>query len=122
MQGFGELEAVVMEQLWAAPGGATVPEVHRRLSADREIAYTTVMSTMHNLHRKGQLSREREGRKHRYRPTASKAEHSAELMREALRSGGDSHAILTHFVQQMDAADTRRLAKLLARMDEDPSP
>ena len=119
MRGFGELEAVVMEQIWAAPEGATVPEVHERLRAHRDIAYTTVMSTIHNLHRKGRLTRVPEGRKHRYRATATKAEHSADLMRDALRSGGDQHAILTHFVQQMDPADTRRLGELLSRLDQD---
>ncbi|MBW0088715.1 BlaI/MecI/CopY family transcriptional regulator [Pseudonocardia sp. KRD-184] len=119
MQGFGELEVVIMEQLWASPDGATVPEVHRRLSAQREIAYTTVMSTIHNLYRKGRLTRTREGRKHRYQVTASKAEHSAGLMRDALNSGGDAHAILSYFVQQMDPEDTRRLAELLAGMEED---
>ncbi|MCX6465166.1 MAG: BlaI/MecI/CopY family transcriptional regulator [Pseudonocardiales bacterium] len=121
VRGFGELEAIVMEQIWAAPDGATVPEVHERLLGERDLAYTTVMSTIHNLYRKGRLTREPEGRKHRYRATASKAEHSADLMREALLSGGESHAILTHFVQQMDPADTRRLAELLARLDEDGS-
>lgn len=119
MRGRGELEAVVMEQIWAWPDGATVPEVHERLSSEHAIAYTTVMSTIHNLYRKGRLTRMREGRTHRYRATASKAEHSADLMNVALRSGGDPHTILTHFVQQMDSADTRRLAELLVRIDED---
>lgn len=118
MRAFGELEAAVMEQIWDSPDGATVPEVHDRLSSQGDIAYTTVMSVVHNLHRKGRLTREREGRTHRYRATASRAEHSADLMSVALRSGGDPHTILTHFVEQMDPADTRRLVELLARMDE----
>ncbi|MFC4950954.1 BlaI/MecI/CopY family transcriptional regulator [Pseudonocardia sp. GCM10023141] len=118
MRGFGELEAVVMERIWASPEGATVPEVHEGLLSERDIAYTTVMSTIHNLYRKGRLTRTREGRKHRYRATASRAEHSADLMRDALHSGGDPYAILTHFVQQMDAADSRHLAELLTRSNE----
>ncbi|WP_205346842.1 BlaI/MecI/CopY family transcriptional regulator [Pseudonocardia broussonetiae] len=119
VRGFGELEAAVMEQIWMSSEGATVPELHERLQAQGDIAYTTVMSVVHNLYRKGRLTRRREGRTHRYRATASRAEHSADLMSVALRSGGDPHTILTHFVQQMDPADTRRLAELLARMDED---
>lgn len=115
MRGFGELEAVIMDRLWAATDGATVREVHGQLCADRDIAYTTVMSTIHNLHRKGRLTREREGRAHRYHPTATRAEHSAEIMREALSSGGDSAAILSHFVEQMSTEDSRRLQELLGR-------
>ena len=121
MRGFGELEAAVMEQLWAFPDGATIPRVHQELRAHRDIAYTTVMSTVHNLHRKGRLTRVREGRGHRYRATTSRAEHSAELMREALGSGGDPGAVLSHFVERIDPEDGRRLAELLDHAEQEPS-
>jgi len=39
---FGELETVVMDQLWSLGGTATVREIFERLNADRAIAYTTV--------------------------------------------------------------------------------
>ena len=116
MRGFGELEGAVMQHLWAAEeGGATVREVYEQMRRSRQIAYTTVLSTIHNLHRKGRLTRELEGKAHRYRPTATRAEYSAAVMREALRSGGDSEAILSHFVGQMSAEESRRLQELLRR-------
>lgn len=115
MRGFGELEGTVMRHLWAAEGGATVREVYEQMRQSRQIAYTTVLSTIHNLHRKGRLSREREGKAHRYRPTATHAEYSATVMREALSSGGDSEAILTHFVGQMSEEESQRLQDLLRR-------
>jgi len=59
---FGELETVVMARLWDLGGDATVREVLERIQLDREIAYTTVLSTMENLHRKGHLTRERRAR------------------------------------------------------------
>jgi predicted transcriptional regulator len=121
VRGFGELEAAVMQRLWAADDGATVREVYEELRRDREIAYTTVMSTIHNLHRKGRLTREREGKAHRYRPTATRAEYSAAVMGEALRSGGDSEAILSHFVGQMSDDESRRLHALLRRQAGEPS-
>jgi predicted transcriptional regulator len=104
-----------MQHLWAAEGGATVREVYEQMRQSRQIAYTTVLSTIHNLHRKGRLTREREGKAHRYRPTATRAEYSAAVMREALSSGGDSEAILSHFVGQMSAEESRRLQELLRR-------
>jgi predicted transcriptional regulator len=115
VHGFGELEGAIMEHLWAADGGATVREVYEQMRQTRQIAYTTVLSTIHNLHRKGRLTREREGKAHRYRPTATRAEYSAAVMREALSSGGDSEAILSHFVGQMSAEESRRLQELLRR-------
>lgn len=121
MRGFGELEAAVMQQLWAADDGATVREVYEELRLDREIAYTTVMSTIHNLYRKGRLTREREGKAHRYRPTATRAEYSATVMGETLRSGGDAEAILSHFVGQMSEEESRRLQALLSRQAGEPS-
>lgn len=42
------------------------------------------MTVMDNLHRKGFVDREREGRARRHWPTRSRAEHAAELMGEAL--------------------------------------
>ena len=57
-----------MARLWAMDGQGTVREVLERLREDREIAYTTVLSTMENLHRKGHLTREREGKAYRYTP------------------------------------------------------
>jgi predicted transcriptional regulator len=119
VRGFGELESAVMQHLWAAADGATVREVYERMRQDRQIAYTTVLSTIHNLHRKGRLTREREGKAHRYRATASRAEYSAAVMREALSSGGDSEAILSHFVGQMSEDESHRLQELLRRQAGD---
>lgn len=122
MRGFGELEGAIMREMWDAPDGATVREVFDRMRADRTIAYTTVMSTVHNLHRKGLLTRQAEGRAHRYHPTATRAEYSAEVMREALVDGGDSVAILSRFVERMSADDAQRLQELLRRPSGGPPP
>jgi predicted transcriptional regulator len=104
-----------MQRLWEAEDGATAREVYEQLRQTREIAYTTVLSTLHNLHRKGRLTREREGKAHRYQPTTTLAEYSAMVMREALSSGGDSAAILSHFVGQITDEESRRLQELLGR-------
>jgi predicted transcriptional regulator len=113
LRGFGELESVLMERLWAARDGATARELYEQLRQDREIAYTTVQSTLNNLHHKGRLTRAREGKAHRYRPTATLAEYSATVMRQALDSGADSESILSHFLGQMTEDETRRLRALL---------
>lgn len=121
VRGFGELEAVVMERLWDREGPTTVRQVFEDIVVGREIAYTTVMSTMDNLHRKGWLERERSGKAFRYWPVLTKEEHSARLMREAFHSGGRSDVVLTHFIEQMNEDEAAGLRAALQRMvnDED---
>ena len=119
MRVFGELETVVMAQLWALGGDATVREVLERIQRDREIAYTTVLSTMENLHRKGHLTRQREGKAYRYHTALTHAEHTAGLMREALSGGErDTEAVLTHFVGEMNEAELAGLREVLRRRGE----
>jgi predicted transcriptional regulator len=109
MRGFGELEAVIMQRVWDHGRPVTVRELFDELARERAIAYTTVMTTMDNLHRKGWLAREKEGKAYRYTATASREEYSARLMREALDGAGDTQAVLTHFVAQMDGEESEVL-------------
>jgi len=109
MRGFGELEAVIMQRVWGHGRPVTVRELFDELVLQRAIAYTTVMTTMDNLHRKGWLARVKEGKAYRYTATASREEYSARLMREALDDGGDTQAVLTHFVAQMDGEESEVL-------------
>lgn len=113
MRGFGDLEAVIMERVWDHAEPVTVRELHGELSAGRTIAYTTVMSTMDNLNRKGWLNRVKEGKAYRYTATASRAEYSARLMREALADGGDTAVVLSHFLAQMDGEESETLRSVL---------
>ncbi|EUA45711.1 MULTISPECIES: BlaI/MecI/CopY family transcriptional regulator [Mycobacteroides] len=116
-RGFGELEAVVMDRVWSRgeDTGTTVREVFDELAAERDIAYTTVMSTMDNLHTKGWLEREREGKAYRYWATLTREQHSARLMREALDGGGSPDLVLTHFLEQITPEESARLRAVLRR-------
>ena len=116
MRGFGDLEAVIMHRVWEYGKPVTVRELFDELSAERTIAYTTVMSTMDNLHRKGWLSRVKEGKAYRYSATASREEYSARLMREALDAGGDTEAVLSHFVAQIDSGESEALRSVLRKL------
>ena len=116
VRGFGDLEAVMMDRLWNREGKTTVREVVDELRGEREIAYTTVMSTMDNLHTKGWLAREREGKAYTYWPTLTREQYSARLMREALDAGRDSGLVLTHLLEQMTDEESANLRKALARL------
>lgn len=115
MRGFGELETVVMDRVWRRDGTMTVRDVFEDLRHEREIAYTTVMSTMDNLHRKGWLSRERDGKAFRYWASLSREEYSARLMRDALDAGGNPDLVLTRFLEQMSEEETARLREVVRR-------
>jgi predicted transcriptional regulator len=116
VRGFGDLEAVIMHRVWEHGKPVTVRELFDELSAERTIAYTTVMSTMDNLHRKGWLDRVKEGKAYRYTATASREEYSARLMREALDAGGDTEAVLSHFVAQIDSGESEALRSVLRKL------
>jgi predicted transcriptional regulator len=116
VRGFGDLETVMMDRLWSRDGKTTVREVFDELRRERQIAYTTVMSTMDNLHTKGWLARTREGKAYAYWPTLTREEYSARLMREALDAGRDSGLVLTHLLQQMTDEESASLRKALARL------
>ena len=110
MRRLGELEAVLMDRLWAISGTATVRDIWEQLRQERAIAYTTVMSTLDNMFRKGFLQREREGRAYRYWTVVSRAQYRAELMQQALGADGDDReAVLTHFVGQLGERELSQL-------------
>jgi predicted transcriptional regulator len=113
MRQFGELEAVIMERLWEWGRPALVREVVDDLARDRSIAYTTVMTVMENLHRKGWLRRQRDGRAWRYEPTGSRSGYTAALMSEALATNPDRRTALAHFVLQMSPHDAALLREAL---------
>ena len=104
-----------MDRLWAWDHPATVREVLDDLSRDRKLAYTTVMTVMDNLHRKGVLTREAAGRAYRYTAARSRAEHNAELIAAVLANADDRTAPLLRFVEQMTPAEVTRLRAALDR-------
>jgi predicted transcriptional regulator len=116
VRGFGDLEQVIMQLVWDHDGPVTVRELFDELARERPIAYTTVMSTMDNLHRKGWLARAKEGKAYRYTATASREEYSARLMQEALAGGGDAEAVLSHFVARIDGAESEALRAVVSRL------
>ena len=116
MRGFGDLEAVIMRRVWDHDDPVTVRELYEELQRERAIAYTTVMSTMDNLHRKGWLARERDGKAYRYTAVASREEYSARLMGEAMAEAGDTEAVLSHFVAAMDGGQAEALRAVLDRL------
>ena len=106
---FGELEAAIMQELWERGEPATVRDVLQSLTSTRKLAYTTVMTVMDNLHRKGQLTREMSGRAWLYRPVRTKSEHAAALLQDVLHEAGDRQEVLMQFVADLDSDSVAQL-------------
>ena len=104
-----------MDRLWAWERPASVREVLDDLAVDRKLAYTTVMTVMDNLHRKGVLTRTQDGRAYIYSPARSRAEHTADLIASVLATSDDRTAPLLRFAEQMDPDE---LARLRASLEE----
>jgi predicted transcriptional regulator len=113
MRRFGDLEAVIMERLWVLGRPVLVREMVDELRAERALAYTTVMTVMDNLYRKGALRRERDGRAWRYEPTGSRSGYTAALMNDALATSTDRRTALAHFALQMSPQDAALLRDAL---------
>jgi predicted transcriptional regulator/Zn-dependent protease with chaperone function len=113
MRRFGELEAVIMARLWERARPTLVREMVEDLREDRALAYTTVMTVMDNLYRKGWLRRERDGRAWRYEPTGSRSGYTAALMNDALATSADRRTALAHFALQMSPHDAAVLREAL---------
>lgn len=109
-----------MDVLWALPveGSITVREVHARLAEERDLAYTTVMTVMDRLARKGLVSQERAGRAYRYSAHATRAELTAELMHDTLEdfAEADRGSALVAFVSDASPADIDTLRRALAEL------
>ncbi len=99
MNTLGDLESRVMQQLWQSDRPQSVREVHAVLSRERDLAYTTVMTVLDRLAKKGLAKREQDGRAYRYGAAQSREQLVAEVMHTALEgSGAERAAALVAFV------------------------
>ncbi|MFI1014117.1 BlaI/MecI/CopY family transcriptional regulator [Streptomyces sp. NPDC020965] len=114
----GELEDAVMTRVWQWNRPVTVREVLEDLQQERSIAYTTVMTVMDNLHQKGWVRREVEGRAYRYTAVSTRAAYSAALMNEAWSRSDNPAAALVAFFGMM-SPEQRESLQAAVRMVQD---
>jgi predicted transcriptional regulator len=115
-----ELESEVMEELWSsgeAPVRTVMDALNKRTSKQR--AYTTYMTIMARLHKKGLLVRRREGKTDFYTPTHSRDEYMALRARSEVEGlvAQYGEVALSNFAEQMAGLDParRRTLQRLAR-------
>ena len=104
-----------MELIWARDEcnvRAVLEELNKR--SDKQRKYTTVMTTMARLERKGLLMRRRDGRTDIYKPAMTRAEYFEARAAAEVGALVDNYgeAALMHFARQMDQLDPERREQL----------
>ena len=113
LEPLGSLESELMEHIWLL-GETSVRDLHREFAA--RLAYTTVMTTLDRLYKKGLLARRRVGKAYVYAATLQEKDYRARaaqhLINLALHDGRHRHAVLSCFVDAVSEADQNMLRQL----------
>lgn len=115
----GPLESEVMEAVWRL-GETTVRDVHADLAPSRDLAYTTIMTTMARLAAKGLLERDTAGLAHRYRPTISREDYARSTVTSVVDWLVESfpEPAMSYFVEVVDGAEPDAMTLLRQRVDQ----
>ena len=110
-----DLEAEIMDVVWSRGlQDFAVSDVLETLERRREIAYTTVMTTLVRLHEKQVLDRRRDGKRYLYKPRHTREEFVQATVLEVLESLGSATGrdVLALLVETASAADEDALDEL----------
>jgi len=110
----GPLEWRVLEALWTRSASASVRDLQPEF---REIAYTTLMTTLDRLFRKGVLDRSKQGRAFFYQPRLTRQEFESGRAADALRvalegNSAELSPLLSFFVRAVGDRDRELLDEL----------
>ena len=112
-----DLEADIMEVVWGSGWEEfAVSDVHEVLASERNIAYTTVMTTVARLHDKELLERRKDGRRYLYSARLTRDEFLRAMTREVfdrLPAVSRDEAV-SYLVDRLEEADLETLDRLEA--------
>lgn len=117
---FGTLELRVLDALWARGETCTVRDLEPEFTS---VAYTTLMTTLDRLHRKGVLAREKAGRAFSYRPKLTRDALLSSVAGEALAAilgprGAELRPVVSFLVDAVRREDREALDALEALIRE----
>lgn len=104
-----------MDVVWSRRlSSFAVSDVLSILEKQRDIAYTTVMTTVTRLHDKGLLEREREGKRYLYTPKLTREEFLESTAREVLEEAVGGHQAIAMLAEKVSEASAGELDELEA--------
>ncbi len=112
-QVLGQLELKLMEILWSAQDPMAVRDVLGRLGRTK-LAYTTVMTTLDRLYKKGMLIRAKQGNAFAYEAAMDHDEYQRQVVAAAVRPllEQGAGAVLSAFVDVAARVDAKHLVEL----------
>lgn len=111
----GSLESAVLEVLWDSEAALKPAEVLDRLELRPPLSYSTVVTVLRRLQKKGYVTRAKRGNTYLYRSSRSREEQVARAMADAFSAAADPSAALGHFVDHLSADQTSALERVLGR-------
>jgi BlaI family transcriptional regulator, penicillinase repressor len=112
----GQLQRDVMEIVWER-GEATVHQVRAALDRKRQLAYTTILTTLQKLERAGWLDHRPEGKSYVYFPTHTRQQAGAGSVKRFVKRvfDGNAVAMFQHLIQEGDLSesDLNKLRKMI---------
>lgn len=115
----GPLERAVMDRIWKREHPLSVRDIHEELAGTRQLAYTTVMTVMERLSRKGLLTRRRAGRAYVYQAACTREEHTAAIVSQVLKRAGDRRSVLLGFVRAVHDTDLAELRRAIEEVERE---
>jgi BlaI family transcriptional regulator, penicillinase repressor len=116
----GDSEMEVLNHVWELKR-ATVAQVHERILANRKVAYTTVMTMMQNLTKKGYLSFDKDGVTYVYTPAIDPAQVRQDLLSHLMRKAfrGSPLALVQTLVnqEQLSGEDREAIRAIIDSME-----
>ena len=114
----GDLQLQVMEVIWRK-GRASVADVHAELSARRKIAYTTVLTTLRALERRGMVAHEQVGKAYVYEPAVNRRSYAAASVDKLVDDlfAGRKEQLLSHLLgaERIGPGQLKEIRRLLGR-------
>lgn len=117
-----ELEHAILQVLWDR-GPSTVREVRDALAPQRDLAYTTVMTTLTTMLRKKYVTRTKDGMGFVYRARIRKTATAGRMLQDVIRRAfsGSTSAVVQHLLEtsDLDSAELSRLRELIDQRAEE---
>lgn len=113
LEQLGCLESQLMERIWAR-GEISVRDLHAELES--RLAYTTIMTTLDRLFKKGLLNRRKVGKAYLYAARLSENEYHERLTQHffgmVMHDDRNRNVVLSGFVDAVSGTDQQMLEKL----------
>ena len=113
-----ELELLILKVLWQL-GAASVREVRDALAPVRDLAYTSVMTMLAIMTKKGYVKRKKEGRSYVYQATYHEHKASSNMLRDVIDRlfGGSTAAVMQHLLEtdDLDEVELKQIRQLINR-------